>query len=219
MVKPRPARLSADARRQQVLAAALPVFARLGCAGASTRQLAAAAGITEPVLYRHFPGKDHLFAAVLRDVARRIADAITEAIARGRDVRARLEALAAALPALLVRFEDELRVLCGAAASHADATQAKAARQALHSLGVVLTAAFAGRGGGLRRGLDPEVAAFFLLELGLGSALLRPVRVPAVLRPGFGERVVELMTRALLPATATAPRRRRLRRSGSAPRA
>jgi AcrR family transcriptional regulator len=203
-------RLSATARRQQVLAAALPVFARLGCAGASTRQLAAAAGITEPVLYRHFAGKDDLFAAVLREVAGRLAEAITEAITRGRDVRARLETLAAALPDLLVRFEDELRVLCGAAASHGDATQAKAARQALQRLGKVLTVAFAGQGGGLRRGLDPEVAAFFLLELGLGSALLRPVRVPAVLRPGFGERVVELMTRALLPPASMPPRRRRL---------
>ncbi|HLQ39296.1 MAG TPA: hypothetical protein VK348_15915, partial [Planctomycetota bacterium] len=118
-------------------------------------------------------------------------------LAAAGDARARLLALADALPDLLGRYEDELRMLCGAAASHADAAQAGAARRALASIGRVITRALAG--GGLRRGVDAETAAYFLLELGLGSALLRPIGVPAVLRRGFGDRIFELMTVALLP--------------------
>ena len=197
MVKPSPRRLDASRRRQQILDQALAVFARFGCAGTGTRQLAAAAGVTEPILYRHFAGKDALFAAVLAMVAARLETALAAVLQPYGEVRDRLQALAAALPKLLADHEDELRVLCGAAASHADAAQAAAARRALSGIGAVLTRAFTGAG--LRRGVGAETAAFFLLEVGLGSALLRPVGVRAVLRPGFGARVVDLMTTALLP--------------------
>ena len=46
-----PRRLPAGERREALLAAALPVFAVRGYEGATTRDLAAAAGVTEPVLY------------------------------------------------------------------------------------------------------------------------------------------------------------------------
>jgi AcrR family transcriptional regulator len=61
----RPARLSADARRESILDAALGVFARRGYEGASTAEIAAACGCSEPVLYKHFSGKRDLFVAVL----------------------------------------------------------------------------------------------------------------------------------------------------------
>ncbi|HEX5051659.1 MAG TPA: helix-turn-helix domain-containing protein [Planctomycetota bacterium] len=190
-------RLDATRRRAQILNTAMPVFARFGFAGTSTRQIAAAASIAEPILYRHFRNKAALFRAVLDLVARRLEHAIGAVIASAAGARARLLALAAALPGLLAAHEDELRVLCGAAASHTDTAQTRATRAALTRLGTVLTKGLGGPG--LRRGVDRATAAYFLLEVGLGSALLRPVGVRAVSRRGYGERALALLTHALLP--------------------
>ena len=51
---------SAD-RRRQLLQVAADLFARLGYRGTTTKALADAAGITEPILYRHFDDKLDLF--------------------------------------------------------------------------------------------------------------------------------------------------------------
>lgn len=58
----RPTKLPAADRKEAILAAAVPVFARLGRAGATTREIAKAAGISEALLYKHFPGKEALYA-------------------------------------------------------------------------------------------------------------------------------------------------------------
>lgn len=55
-------KLPAADRKEAILAAAVPVFARLGRAGATTKEIARAAGISEALLYRHFPGKEALYA-------------------------------------------------------------------------------------------------------------------------------------------------------------
>lgn len=57
-------RMSAEARRAAIVAAVAPVFARRGFEGATTRQLAAAAGVSEALLYRHFPSKEDLYRAI-----------------------------------------------------------------------------------------------------------------------------------------------------------
>src|SRR5262249_21255097 len=56
-----------DERRRQILAAAGELFAGRGFAGTTTRQIAAAVGTTETVLFRHFPTKESLYAAILED--------------------------------------------------------------------------------------------------------------------------------------------------------
>lgn len=64
---PRP-RMSGSERRQVILAAARREFARAGYHGASTARIAQAAGCSEPMLYKHFSGKQALFAETLADV-------------------------------------------------------------------------------------------------------------------------------------------------------
>jgi AcrR family transcriptional regulator len=58
-------RLSRRERGERIVDAALGVFSRRGYRGATTRELARAAGVTEVTLFRHFPAKEKLFAAVL----------------------------------------------------------------------------------------------------------------------------------------------------------
>jgi TetR/AcrR family transcriptional regulator len=58
-------RLSLAQRRRQLIDTARRVFAERGFRGATTRQIAAAAGVTEALIFQHFPDKDALYAAIL----------------------------------------------------------------------------------------------------------------------------------------------------------
>src|SRR5499427_4532392 len=59
-------RLDSDERRKAIVAAAVPLFARKGFAGTTTKELAEAARISEALLFRHFPSKKHLYGEILR---------------------------------------------------------------------------------------------------------------------------------------------------------
>jgi AcrR family transcriptional regulator len=61
-------------RRGEILDAALGVFAEKGYSAGSMRDIAARVGVTEPALYRHFPGKEALFLALVRVVAGHLRD-------------------------------------------------------------------------------------------------------------------------------------------------
>lgn len=72
-------RLSADARREQLLEVAIDAFAKSGYHSTSMNDVAAAAGVTKPVLYQHFDSKRALYVALLDDVGDRITNAVLEA--------------------------------------------------------------------------------------------------------------------------------------------
>jgi len=59
-------RLDSDERRKAIVAAAVPLFAHKGFAGTTTKELAEAAGISEALLFRHFPSKKLLYGEILR---------------------------------------------------------------------------------------------------------------------------------------------------------
>ncbi|MGH7828344.1 MAG: TetR/AcrR family transcriptional regulator [Candidatus Binatia bacterium] len=58
-------RLSSKERRQAIVEAVRGVFAENGFDGTTTRALAKAAGVSEALLYKHFPSKESLYAAML----------------------------------------------------------------------------------------------------------------------------------------------------------
>lgn len=64
-------RLSLDARRGQIVKASMTLFARKGFAGTTTRELARAAGVSEALIFRLFPTKRALYAAIIH---RKIAE-------------------------------------------------------------------------------------------------------------------------------------------------
>jgi AcrR family transcriptional regulator len=61
-------RLSAPERRSAIVQAAIRLFADKGFRGTTTRELAEAAGVTEPVLYQHFATKKDLYTAIIESV-------------------------------------------------------------------------------------------------------------------------------------------------------
>src|SRR5262245_29418625 len=62
-------RLPAGERREVLLAAARRVFGRSGYHAATTREIAAAAGVSEALLYQHFSSKRELFIEVIETAA------------------------------------------------------------------------------------------------------------------------------------------------------
>jgi AcrR family transcriptional regulator len=58
-------RLSAPDRKKQLLEVATRLFAQQGYAGTTTRQIATECGVTEAILFRHFPSKEELYWQVI----------------------------------------------------------------------------------------------------------------------------------------------------------
>lgn len=57
-------RLTADERREAIIRAAVKVFSEHGFHGTTTRALAREAGVSEALIFRHFPSKDELYQAM-----------------------------------------------------------------------------------------------------------------------------------------------------------
>jgi AcrR family transcriptional regulator len=79
------ARLPAPERRRALIDAGLRVFAGGSYAGATTAELARAAGVSEPILYRHFASKRDLYLACLDEAWSRLRGAAERAIAESDD--------------------------------------------------------------------------------------------------------------------------------------
>jgi len=75
-----PTRLPAAERRQALIETAIKAFAAGSYRGVTTAEIARAAGVSEPILYRHFASKRDLYLAAVEDV--------------WRDVRAKWEEIA-----------------------------------------------------------------------------------------------------------------------------
>ena len=84
--------MSAEERREMVLEAAVAEFALHGLAGTSTEDVARAAGISQPDLFRLFPTKKALFLALVERCYLRIEDAFIAA-AGDKTGEAALEAM------------------------------------------------------------------------------------------------------------------------------
>ena len=58
-------KLSGDERRASIIQAARAIFANKGFKGTTTRELAAAAGVSEALIFKHFADKEELYGAML----------------------------------------------------------------------------------------------------------------------------------------------------------
>jgi AcrR family transcriptional regulator len=84
-------RLTATARREQILDVALEVFATAGFHGASMNEVAEAVGVTKPVLYQHFDSKRDLYQALIDEVGSRLVASIAKATAEATDGKSQTE--------------------------------------------------------------------------------------------------------------------------------
>jgi AcrR family transcriptional regulator len=89
--EPKPApRMAAEDRREQIIEVAVRLFSQKGFRGATTKEIASAAGVNEAIIFRHFSTKSELYAAIIDRKANSAAmkalrSALAEAMERGDD--------------------------------------------------------------------------------------------------------------------------------------
>jgi len=86
-----PARLPAAERRQALIDTAIRVFSDGSYRGTTTAEIAREAGISEPILYRHFASKRDLYLAALDTVWSRMREQWEDALAGSANVREAFE--------------------------------------------------------------------------------------------------------------------------------
>jgi AcrR family transcriptional regulator len=97
-------------RREQLLDIGRAVFAAKGFDGTSVEEIAERAGVSKPVVYEHFGGKEGLYAVVVDREVRRLLEGI-EASLHGQHPRELLEQAAGALLDYVERDTDGFRIL------------------------------------------------------------------------------------------------------------
>lgn len=113
-------RLTADARREQILDVAIEVFGRAGYYGASMNDIAEAAGVTKPVLYQHFDSKSDLYGALIDEVGTRMLSSIAKETANASDGREQTIQGFRAYFRWVSHRHQEFMLLFGGSARHAE---------------------------------------------------------------------------------------------------
>lgn len=103
------ARAKAD-RRRALLDAAARLFAERGFDRVSMEDLGSAAGVSGPAVYRHFPGKQSVLAALLIDVSQGLFDGGSTVVDEGADAAVTLRALITFHVAFALANADVIRV-------------------------------------------------------------------------------------------------------------
>lgn len=86
------ARLPRADRRRQLIDVALDSFARKGYQGTTIEDIAAAAGVTRPIVYNCFGSKDGIYLTCLSEARQQLEQRILQAVAAAGDARGRVEA-------------------------------------------------------------------------------------------------------------------------------
>ena len=105
-----PRALAKADRRRAILGAASRLFAERGFDRVSMEDLGSAAGVSGPAVYRHFPGKQSVLAALLIDVSQGLFDGGSEVIDEGADAAATLGALVTFHVSFALANADVIRV-------------------------------------------------------------------------------------------------------------
>ena len=97
-------------RREQLLDIGRRLFAERGLDGTSIEEIAAQAGVSKPVVYEHFGGKEGLYAVVVdREVERFLT--MATGLLEGEDTMAKFEVAAVQLLRYIQENSDGFRIL------------------------------------------------------------------------------------------------------------
>ncbi len=193
-------RMKATDRRRQLLAAAVKCFATYGYHHTTTARLAKAAQVTEPVLYRHFPGKQALFTALLQEVGREVLHEWRAAIGPLKSPLDQLRALLRLNPATTdTRMRQMYTVIFTAQAVLDEPMILAALRRHYQQYADFLAAVIrrAQRAGYVRRDVSALGLAWQLIHAGIGFALIKPLEIPGHATPATVEQTIVLLLELL----------------------
>lgn len=198
-------RLPAAQRREQLLDTAVALFAERGFGGSTTADLAKAAGVTEPIIYRHFASKKDLFIAVIDRTSERTIETWDRQLRSARDSAHRLRRLIGANPMVTDRGRGIYRVIVQAMMEIQDPDVLGAIQRHIRKLHQFVSAEVErAQGEGIvSKYYTPEITAWTLLNLGLGFGMMEALSIPGHGVDERGVRVRDLIARMMLGDKAT----------------
>jgi AcrR family transcriptional regulator len=167
-------RLKAPQRREQLIEVATKLFAKSGYDATTTWAIAEAAGVTEPILYRHFDSKQELFVAIVRNVSELTLAHWREIIGDLTDPAEKIRRIAEEVPDHVRHLADAYHVIHGALATSRDRKVAAVMKEHYAQIEkffvqIITTGQAAGI---FRPQLDPKGPAWQLIMTGIGYALI-----------------------------------------------
>jgi AcrR family transcriptional regulator len=167
-------RLKAAQRREQLMEVATKVFAKWGYNAATTAAIAAAAGVTEPILYRHFSSKQELFVAITRAMSRQTVRHWHELTADSTSATEKIRTIAREFPNHIRRSEDAYHVIHGALSTSRDRKVLVVMKEHYAQIENFFRTIIEDgqKAGEFRSDLDVKVPAWQLINLGIGYAMI-----------------------------------------------
>jgi AcrR family transcriptional regulator len=148
--------MTGQERREQLLAVARSVFAEQGFAATSIEDIAERAGVTRPVVYEHFGGKEGIYAVVVDREVTRLSELLSAPLVAGGGSRASAEGAAIAFLKFIEDETDGFRVLSrDAPAGSGRGSFASVLHDVATRTEVLLADTFA------QRGYDPAIAPMY----------------------------------------------------------
>lgn len=192
------ARLKAAERREQLMDVATKLFAQHGYDATTTAAIAKAAGITEPILYRHFRGKQDMFVAIVQAVSAATVQHWRGLIEGIDDPVEQIRRIARAFQTHVTESADAYHVIHGALANSQDKKVLQVVRDHYAAMedffATILTSGQ--RAGCVRADLNPHVPAWQLINLGIGYAMVA-LNLPALFKDIDPAQMIELSLKAL----------------------
>jgi AcrR family transcriptional regulator len=194
-----PARMRKAERKRQLLAHAKQLFVTFGYHATTTEKIAHAAGVSEPVLYRHFESKKALFLEVLQEVRQATLERWHAETATLTDPLAKLHAIADMYLGSTREHALEFRIMHRTLIETDDEEIAASLRSFyLDSEALLAQVISAGQQAGVfRRSLDPRVGAWELIRTALGYTLTMPLRIPLYEEPDYLPHAIECLLHCL----------------------
>jgi AcrR family transcriptional regulator len=167
-------RLKAPQRREQLIEVATKLFARNGYEATTTSAIALAAGVTEPILYRHFKNKQELFVAIVRSVSDVTLKAWQSIVANEQDPIKRIKQVCEAIPDHIKRNGEAYHVLHGALSTSRDKKVIAVMKEHYVQIEKFFAQLVADgqKAAAFRKNLDPKSAAWQLILSGIGYAMI-----------------------------------------------
>jgi AcrR family transcriptional regulator len=197
--KPAP-RLRKAERKRQLLATAKHLFITHGYTATTTEKIAQAAGVSEPVLYRHFESKKALFLEVLQEVREATLNRWRAETANLTDPLAKLHAIADMYLGTTREHAVEFRIM-HRTLLETDDEEVLAFLRSFYLDSEALLAQVITEGqqaGVFRRELDPRIGAWELIRSALGYTLTLTLHVPLYDEPDYLPRAIDCMLQCLL---------------------
>jgi len=189
----------------QLLETAARCFAEHGYRGTTTAMLAREAGITEPILYRHFANKRDLFIALVESVGRRVIANWQEMVRAMPSPLAQLRQILFRNPATADPMTQHVyRVIFHASTEFTEPQIQQAIRDHYEQYLRFLTkiAQRAQEAGEIRHDVDAELLAWQIVHAAVGFAMVKPLGIRSHGTPEFVEQTVRLILDMLLPRKA-----------------